>query len=154
MSATILVFDSGVGGLTVLREVARRLPADQRGRLRPPQRECPGDGPRMAGEDEGGKVEHGEQQAADPEFHTVRTLYIGPDRAAVISGKPDGVWYYRMRTVKAGQSGPWSEPLAVTVSHHSLGRAVAFFTLGVVIFLGILAVVIRGARHSHGRVEQ
>lgn len=94
------------------------------------------------------------QQAANPEFHSARTLYIGPDRATVISGKPDGVWYYRMRTVDAGRSGQWSESLAVTVSHHSLGRAVAFFALGVVIFLGILVVVVRGARQSHGRVVQ
>lgn len=85
------------------------------------------------------------QQAGGAGFGDAATLYRGPDRATVISGRPDGIWYYRVRAIEAGQPGPWSEPLSVTVRHHSLGRAIAFFALGLLVFLGILLLVTRGA---------
>lgn len=79
----------------------------------------------------------------------VRTLYTGPDRATLISGQTDGTRIYR-----AGEIGPdgkvatWSEPVTVTVAHHPLGRALAFFAVGGVVFLATLALIVHGAR-SH-----
>jgi hypothetical protein len=85
------------------------------------------------------------QEATNPEFRNPDTPYIGPDRAAVISGKPNGTWYYRVRAVGNPQVGPWSEPVSVTVAHHSLSRALMFLSLGVIIFLAIVLMIVRGS---------
>lgn len=88
------------------------------------------------------------QESKHASFKNAHTYYKGPDRAIVISGKPDGTWYYRIRTTGKGAAGPWSEAVLVTVDHHSLTRAIGFFVLGLIVFLGILIVVIRGARQA------
>ena len=85
------------------------------------------------------------QEATDPAFRNTITFYKGPDRATVISGKPNGTWYYRVRALIGAQPGTWSEPVAVKVSHHSLSRALLFFGLGVVVFLATLTMVFRAA---------
>ncbi len=75
------------------------------------------------------------------------TLYTGPDRATVISGQANGTRIYR-----AGEIGPggniiaWSEPVTVTVAHHPLSRALAFFAVGAVVFLATVVLIARGAR--------
>lgn len=84
------------------------------------------------------------QEAADPGFHNATTLYRGPDLAAVISGKPDGTWYYRVRTSLENRNGPWSKPVTVTVSHHDLSRALLFLLLGLLVFVAITLLIIRG----------
>jgi hypothetical protein len=82
-----------------------------------------------------------------PETGAVRTLYTGPDRATLISGQSDGIRVYR-----AGEIGPdgnvsaWSEPVTVTVTHHPINRALAFFAVGAVVFLATLALIVHGAR--------
>lgn len=98
---------------------------------------------RLSWETIAGRVEL--QEATDARFRDARTDYIGPDRAAVISGKPDGTWYYRVRAADGSRAGPWSEPVAVTVKHHTLHRALVFFGLGVAVFLTTLLMVVRGA---------
>ena len=89
------------------------------------------------------------QEAQTPSFEKPRTLYIGTDRATVVSGKPDGQWYYRIRDISGNQQGNWSEPVVVSIKHHSLGRAFGFFFIGMLVFVGILAIVIRSARQTH-----
>ena len=86
------------------------------------------------------------QEARDRAFQNPHTQYVGPDSAAVISGKPDGNWYYRIRSVATHDQGPWSDPITVTVSHHSLIQAALFFALGLVVFIATFAMIIQGTR--------
>lgn len=89
------------------------------------------------------------QEASSPEFHNPVTAYLGPDRATVFSGKPNGTWYYRVRALGNPHAGPWSEPVAVVVAHHSLSRALMFLALGIFIFIAMVLLVVRGP----GKVE-
>ena len=88
------------------------------------------------------------QEATTPDFRSPTTLYKGTDSATTISGKPDGQWYYRVRVLQDEFPGPWSDPVEVTVAHHSLSRALMFLTLGIVVFISIVTVIIRGARQE------
>ena len=88
------------------------------------------------------------QEANDAAFSHAHTYYKGADRAAVVSGKANGTWYYRIRAIDEGQAGPWSSALLVTVAHHSLSRALLFFAVGLLVFVAIAVVVIRGAGES------
>jgi hypothetical protein len=83
------------------------------------------------------------QEAASPDFGNTTTAYSGPDRATVFSGKPDGTWHYRVRASVNGQSGPWSDPVTVTVAHHNLGRALIFLALGFIVFIAIVLTIVR-----------
>ena len=85
------------------------------------------------------------QEANDDSFSQAHTYYKGADRAAVLSGKANGTWYYRIRAIDEGQAGPWSSALLVTVAHHSLSRALMFFAVGLAVFIAIAVVVVRGA---------
>lgn len=79
-------------------------------------------------------------EATSPDFRDARELYSGSDSARVISGKPDGIWYYRLESA-ASDAEILSEPVTVTVRHHSLRRAFAFFVLGAVVFAATLALI-------------
>jgi hypothetical protein len=84
------------------------------------------------------------QEATEPGFIHPATAYTGPDRATVISGKPDGTWFYRIRALDSQGAGAWSAPLAVTVAHHSLARAFLFLGLGVTVFIATVLMIVRG----------
>jgi len=86
------------------------------------------------------------QEASVPDFRNPDTVYRGPDRASVISGKPDGILYYRVRSVASSQPGAWSDAVTVTVAHHDLSRALMFLGLGVIVFIAIVVMVVRGKR--------
>jgi hypothetical protein len=86
------------------------------------------------------------QVATNPEFQNPTTAYIGPDRATVISGKPDGTLYYRVRALDTPKPSPWSESVIVEVRHHSLPRALMFLTLGVLVFLITVTMIVLGVR--------
>lgn len=88
------------------------------------------------------------QEANDPSFAHAALHYQGPDDASVISGKPDGTWYYRAREISDQLTGPWSETVKVTVAHHPLSRAFMFFALGVVVFVATLLLVISGTKRG------
>jgi hypothetical protein len=88
-------------------------------------------------------------ESPDPDFATARTLYVGADTASFVSGRPDGRWYYRLEA--ANEPRVISETVAVTVRHHSLGRALGFFALGAVVFLATLGLIVFGSR---GRDER
>ena len=87
-------------------------------------------------------------ESADPAFTRSRLVYAGPDRATVLSGKPDGAWFYRARQTQGGAPGPWSLPLEVTVRHHSLNRAFLFFAIGGIVFGMTLLLIATGSRNS------
>ena len=88
------------------------------------------------------------QEATEPGFASPATAYTGPDRATVISGKPSGTWFYRIRALDGLRVGPWSEPLTVTVAHHSLARAFLFLGLGITVFISTVLMVVRGSEKT------
>lgn len=81
------------------------------------------------------------QQSSQADFHDPITLYQGPDQATVISGLPDGDYYYRV----ANEDHQWSKPVKVTVKHHSLTKALGFFGLGAIMFIVMVTLLIKGA---------
>jgi hypothetical protein len=83
------------------------------------------------------------QEAADAGFQHPVTLYTGPDHASLLSGKPDGTWFYRVRAEDGNRTSPWSRAVRVTVAHHSLVRAVLFLSLGILVFLSIVLLILR-----------
>lgn len=91
-----------------------------------------------------------ETSKKDGEAMPHEIIYSGPNLASVISGKPDGVYVYTIRAMDAQQNIlARSEEIEVTVEHHSLARAVVFFVIGLIVFVAILLVIMRGAlRHS------
>ena len=88
-------------------------------------------------------------QVSEPQNGGASIIYTGPDRARVISGQTDGTRVYRVRELGAATPSAWSAPVSVTVAHHSLGRALVFFTIGALVFLATLALIVRGARNDH-----
>ena len=83
------------------------------------------------------------EESQSPDFTEPRTIYTGSDGARVMSGKPDGDWYYRAAPVES--PGAYSNTVKVTVRHHPLGRALAYFTVGAIVFLATLFIIARGA---------
>lgn len=81
------------------------------------------------------------QQATRADFREAVTLYQGSDQATVISGLPDGDYFYRV----ANENHQLSKPIKVSVKHHSLSKALAFFGLGAVMFVIMVSLLIRGA---------
>lgn len=88
------------------------------------------------------------QQANNPAFADASFRYRGQDRASVISGMPDGAWYYRARIISADKTSPWSDTVAVKVAHHPLSRAWLFFGLGALVFAATLLLIIRGTEQN------
>ena len=86
------------------------------------------------------------EEAMNPNFTVPNKLYPGSDSATVISGKPNGEWYYRARLMDEGQVGSWGETTRVTVEHHPLSRALFFFFSGLIMFITTCWLVIRGER--------
>lgn len=85
------------------------------------------------------------QEATSPTFRNATTLYIGPDNHSVISGKPNGSWYYRVRALNA-QADAWSSPVTVLVAHHELSRALMFLSLGIFVFVAIVVMIVRSEK--------
>lgn len=87
------------------------------------------------------------QESTQPAFTQSRTYAINHTRGIVMSGKKNGVWYYRIRTVNPDQQkSPWSNLTVVTVSHHSLTRALLFFALGFVVFIATTLMIVFGSK--------
>jgi hypothetical protein len=79
-------------------------------------------------------------EASSPDFADARALYSGTDTGRVVSGKPDGTWYYRLESVDGARI--LSSPATITVRHHSLARAFSFFALGAVVFGATLGLIL------------
>lgn len=88
-------------------------------------------------------------EASTADFADARVLYTGTDTGHVVSGKPDGVWYYRLESVDGART--LSDPATITVRHHSLLRAFSFFALGVVVFAATLGLILFGGRDQNER---
>ena len=90
------------------------------------------------------------EEADNPAFDDAHRLYQGQDRATVITGRPDGIYYYRARIVGTnGSTGAWSDTVKVEVDHHPLSRALGFFSVGAIVFIAILVAILIGNRRYH-----
>ena len=87
------------------------------------------------------------QQARDPNFHSPKQIYKGPDLGSFLSGLKEGSYYYRIRTVDkdTAKYGPWAEPVTVKVEYQSMTLAWSLFSVGAFIFISIVIVVLKGA---------
>ena len=90
------------------------------------------------------------QESPRADFASTITLYRGPDRASMLTGRADGDYFYRLRALDGPQAGPWSTTLRVEVRHHPLSRALLFLTLGALVFLATLAAILVGNRQAGG----
>ena len=73
-------------------------------------------------------------------------IYQGPDDATTLTGLHNGTYVYRLRDA----SGAVSRPYELTIAHHPLGRALAFFGTGLVMFIVLLALLFRGPSKDMG----
>lgn len=89
---------------------------------------------------DGGETHFTVQQAKSPEFRHPKTIYEGLDLGRSISGKFDGVYYYRVR---AGE-GEWSDPVKVEVQHYDLSTAFLVLGIGAVVFIATVGLIIGG----------
>jgi hypothetical protein len=89
------------------------------------------------------------QKSHDLAFSNPVTLYQGVDEATVVTGLSNGEYHFRVRVVQAsGQVSPWSEPVTLSVEHHSLVRAFIFFGIGAIVFIATLFLIFLGARRQ------
>lgn len=85
-------------------------------------------------------------QSKDSSFKHYKINYKGPDLAIFESGLPNGDYYYRVRAnfKKDGGHSGWSQPLKVTVEHHSLKLALILFSIGFVVFASTVILILYG----------
>lgn len=88
------------------------------------------------------------QEATRADFADSRLFYRGPDLATVLSGKPDGSYYYRVRFIDREEASAWSEPVHVLVKSHPLARALTFLALGAIVFVATVLLIVRGEAHA------
>lgn len=89
------------------------------------------------------------QKTMAADFESAVTLYEGSDSASVVTGLADGDYRFRGRLLRAdGEASPWSPVVTVRVRHHPLGRALAIFAIGAVVFLGTAWLILAGARRE------
>ena len=87
------------------------------------------------------------QEAARRTFRDPQQLYRGEDLARVLSGRPNGEYFYRIRAISQdGTPGPWSKTVHVRVDYLPLSRAFTFFGMGALAFLATLFVILHGLR--------
>ena len=89
------------------------------------------------------------QEAGQRAFEHPQEVYRGRDLASVMSGLPDGQFFYRVRAIsKEGAPGPWSATVHVQVAYLPLSRAFIFFGLGALVFIATLLVILDGTRRA------
>lgn len=91
------------------------------------------------------------EESGTADFETPKVVYRGSDAARVMSGKADGDLYYRVRDTETGAQ---SDIVKVTVRHHGLDRAFAFFALGATVFVATLLLILAGARSETGSLTR
>jgi len=90
-----------------------------------------------------------ELQQATKQTDTFKTIFKGTDSATVITGLPDGDYLYRARLTDAqGDLSDWSPVLVIKVQHHSISRALSFFLIGAIVFVGTLLLIMLGGKAS------
>lgn len=85
------------------------------------------------------------QQSNSDQFASYKVIYQGKDLARVISGKPDGDYYYRV-LANSKDSSAVSDVVRVTVKHHSLYIAILFFIAGAIVFISTFILIINNTR--------
>ena len=85
------------------------------------------------------------QAAATQDFFEFTSRTISDSGSITLTGYPDGIYYFR-----AGLPGSWSGIVQVEVQHHSLSRAFAFFTLGLLLFLVLVGTIVLGNKAIAG----
>ena len=88
------------------------------------------------------------QESTVSDFKSFKIIYEGKDLARVISGKPDGDYFYRLVNTDENNS-QVSNTVKVTVSHHPLKNALLFFIAGAIVFIAILFLILKGNRLEH-----
>jgi hypothetical protein len=102
------------------------------------------------------------EEALDPGFTESRIVYRGRDQATTLTGRRDGVYYYRLSPdgptppARSTGEGPGRDgddhrnpvPLQVRVEHHSLARALGVFTLGLAVFAATVRLVLAGPEEA------
>lgn len=78
-------------------------------------------------------------------------LYRGPFAKAFVSGLPDGEYVFFAAAIDESGSilARTAEPYRLTVQHWSLRQAWILFSLGLIVFLALVAVLWRGAHSMH-----
>ncbi|MEJ2143061.1 MAG: hypothetical protein P8Y24_12045 [Gammaproteobacteria bacterium] len=85
------------------------------------------------------------QESMASDFNNYKVIYEGKDLARVVSGKPDGDYYYRIKvTANNSPQAQVSNVVKVTVSHHPLQTAILFFLAGAIVFIAILVLILKG----------
>lgn len=54
-------------------------------------------------------------ESADPDFARAQTVYRGQGRTALLTGREDGIYHYRVRALTGDRSSAWSKMVVVTV---------------------------------------
>lgn len=88
------------------------------------------------------------QQSATTGFSQALAFSIPPAGDLTLTGFSDGSYFFR-----AGHTGNWSDTIEIVVQHHALGRAMAFFMLGLVLFVILVVVILRGYRLQGGQQD-
>ena len=83
-------------------------------------------------------------------FSSTTQIYRGADRAASMSGKTDGEYFYRVREISTSTNttSPWSAIHQVTVAHHPLSRSFLFLTIGAFVFVATTVLILSGQRRQ------
>jgi hypothetical protein len=87
------------------------------------------------------------QESPTADFNSYKVIYTGRDLARIVSGKPNGDYYYR---IADDNNGDISNVVAVTVAHHPLKNAILFFCAGAFVFISTLILIIKGNRRVDG----
>lgn len=89
------------------------------------------------------------QQSTDPAFAPARVIYEGPDQATVVTGLPEGAYYYRVRVVAGSvPSTDWSAVATVNVVYPGRRTVGWLMALGSVVFLATVTAVGAGHRSA------
>ena len=87
------------------------------------------------------QADTGQLQVSNSADFSQASIYpITGEGSMTLSGYPDGIWFLR-----AGDGTRWAATVSLEVRHHSLARAAGFFTLGLLLFLVLLVVIVRGS---------
>jgi hypothetical protein len=85
-------------------------------------------------------------ESTSREFADATLVYTGSDSGHMVSGRADGDLWFRLESAATGAA--LGDPVHVVIAHHSLGRALAFFTVGALVFVATLAMILIAGRES------
>lgn len=86
------------------------------------------------------------QESNSRAFTSYKIIYEGKDLSRVISGKPNGDYFYRL--IGKNEGNVPSDIVQVTVKHHSLKNAFLFFLLGAFVFISTLVLIFKGNKRE------